>query len=142
MIFDLETVRTLFLDILSRAKVKFGFRLENFCLMGNHFHMVIVPQEGTSLSRILQWILSVFAMAWNRINGLTGQGSVWGQRFFSRILKNFADYLHTFFYIEANPVTAGLVTSPGDWDYGSIGLRRRGWGWLLDDPPEELRVLR
>ena len=135
MIFQSKEMRQKFLDLVARAKTKYGFRLENFCLMGNHFHMIIRPREGTSLSRILQWILSGFARFWNKMRGFTGEGSVWGQRFFSKILSTFTEYLHTFFYINENPVAAGLVSFAHEWPYGSAGMRRRGTVWALDDPP-------
>jgi len=136
-IFDLLATKRFFLEVVLRAKAKFGFRLENLCLMGNHFHFILRPQEGTSLSRIMQWILSVFAMAWNRENGYSGQGSVWGQRFFSTILTTLNHYLKTFSYIDANPVVAGLVSDSEDWDFGGPSLRKGGFGELLDDPPDE-----
>src|SRR5512145_2652656 len=86
MILDDSAMKELFLSVVKRAKARYSFRLENFCVMGNHFHFIIQPNRGVSLSAIMQWILSVFAMAFNRLLGLTGH--VWGCRFFSRILDS------------------------------------------------------
>src|SRR5512133_313133 len=77
MILDSIAMKELFLSVVKRAKKKYDFRLENFCVMGNHFHFIIRPGQGTSLSAIMRWILSVFAMAYNKIMGLTGH--VWGE---------------------------------------------------------------
>lgn len=140
-IFDPPAVKQFFLEVVLRAKAKFGFRLENFCLMGNHFHLILRPREGTSLSRIMQWILSVFAMAWNRDQGFTGQGAVWGQRFFSTILATLAHYLHAFLYIDANPVAAGLASDPEEWEFDGPYLRRHCQLPLLEDPLEDVRPL-
>jgi putative transposase len=63
MILDTSSMKELFLSVVKRAKRKYDFRLENFCLMGNHFHLVVQPGRGESLSTIMRWILSVFAMA-------------------------------------------------------------------------------
>lgn len=134
MIFELPEAKEHFLQLIARAKEKYRFQLENFCLMGNHFHMIIRPQEGTSLSVILQWILSGFARYWNRVHGFVGQGSVWGQRFFSRILTTMADYLHTFGYIDLNPVRAGLALDPSDWPFGRHGLHRNSLSPFQLDP--------
>jgi hypothetical protein len=86
----------------------------------------------------MQWILSVFAMTWNREHGFTGQGSVWGQRFFSTILGTLAHYLHAFLYIDTNPVSAGLVSLPEHWEWGGPSLRAGHLGCFFDDPPEDL----
>jgi len=131
-----EAMKALFLRVVSRAKTKYRFRLENFCVMGNHFHFIIQPAHDSSLSAILQWILSVFAMAWNRLQGLTGH--VWGQRFFSNIISGAHEYLRTFLYIDNNPVVTGLVESPEDWVFGGRGFRNRNHRDLLDDPPKDL----
>lgn len=86
MIFNSDEVKRLFIMVLERASRKFTFRVDNFCIMGNHVHLLILPESGTSLSRLMQWILSVFAMAYNKKYGLTGH--VWGERFFSRIVDS------------------------------------------------------
>ena len=80
MILDSGVMKGLFLETVARAKQKYKFRVENFCIMGNHFHMIVQPLHGESLSAIMRWIMSVFAMKWNRIHHVTGH--VWGNRFF------------------------------------------------------------
>ena len=141
MVFEEVTAKHQFMRIVALAKEKYGFQLENFCLMGNHFHMIIRPTSGTSLSTILQWILSAFSRYWNRIHGFTGQGAVWGQRFYSKVLATIAEFMNAFDYIDRNPVVGGLVALPEDWPFGGPGLRfRKALSPLwLDDPPEDLR---
>lgn len=127
----------LFLDVVARAKARFGFRIENLCLMSNHFHAILKPKPGTSLSRILQWILSVFAQAWNRRHGLCDR--VWGPRFFSRVIEGARAFRAIFEYIELNPVKARLALSPECWPFGRLAfLRRRGTHGLIDPPPPDL----
>jgi len=65
-------IKVLFLEVLSKAKRRFKFTLDNFCIMGNHIHLLIRPQSECSLSRLMQWVLSVFARAYNRLHGLVG----------------------------------------------------------------------
>lgn len=134
-IFATVADKQLFLEVLARAKQKFDFRLENLCLMSNHFHALVFPGPTTNLSRLMQWILSVFAQAWNRRHGLTDR--VWGPRFFSRVLEGLRDYLRTFLYIDRNPVKARLVNDPDDWPFGRTALTRRlRTRRLLDAVPE------
>jgi putative transposase len=86
MILDRGAMKELFLSVVRRAKLKYDFRIENFCIMGDHFHLIIQPGRGESLAAIMRWILSVFAMTYDRVQGLTGH--IWGCRFFSRIIES------------------------------------------------------
>jgi len=131
MILRSDDIKELFLDVVRRAKKKYDFKLENFCVMENHFHLIIQPGRNVSLSAVMQWIMSVFAMAWNRRHKLTGH--VWGQRFFSRIIRTLKDFLQVFEYIDSNPVRVGLVESALDWPYGGCQHRSKH-NWDLLDP--------
>jgi putative transposase len=146
MIFMPKEDKELFMRVFQRAKKKFVFQIKNFCIMGNHIHLLIKPGKGESLSRIMQWILSVFAMAWNRKHQLSGH--VWGERFFSRIITGVQDFLKIFTYIDANPVMAHLVEYPWEWEYGGLWHHRTGRKDIVEDPdaimalssPEHLRI--
>jgi len=139
MIFDACTMKELFLSVVKRAKTKYDFRLENFCIMGNHFHFVIQPGRGESLSAIMRWILSVFAMAYNKIKGFTGH--VWGCRFFSRIIPNLWELLQVFEYIDSNPLRASLVDDRRQWHWGGLWHDRTGCRELVKAPPAWLEPL-
>lgn len=134
MIFEPAAMKELFLSVLRRAKAKYEFRLENFCIMGNHFHLIIRPGRGESLSAIMRWVLSVFAMAFNRIKGLTGH--VWGCRFFSRIIASFRDLVQVFDYIDNNPVNACQVEDRREWRWGGLWHDRAGCRELTGPPAD------
>ncbi|MBN2874189.1 MAG: transposase, partial [Spirochaetales bacterium] len=139
MILDSEDMKELFLEVMQRAKAKFAFRLENFCIMGNHFHFLIRPEGKTNLSRLMQWILSVFAMTYNRIHGLTGH--VWGERFFSKIIAGFSEFLRVHSYVDANPVEASQVENRRDWRYGGLWHHRAGITELCAATDDLLRLM-
>ena len=130
MIFDSRQIKALFLATLKKAKKKFKFQIKNFCIMNNHFHLLIKPGKGASLSQIMQWLLSVFAMSYNRRLQLTGH--VWGERFFSRIIRNIADFVKTFNYIDKNPVMANLVSNSREWKYGGLWHHKRALPGIVD----------
>jgi REP element-mobilizing transposase RayT len=65
MIRHTDAMKELFLSIVKRAREKYDFRLENLCVMGNHFRFIIKPVRGESFSAIMRWIMSVFAMTYN-----------------------------------------------------------------------------
>jgi putative transposase len=100
--------------------------------MGNHFHFVIQPGKDESLSAIMRWILSVFAMAFNRLKGYTGH--VWGSRFFSRIIASLREFMQLFEYIDSNPVRASLVMDAREWKWGRLWRGRSGCRDLIEEP--------
>lgn len=140
MIFDASEMKELFLSVVKRAKAKYAFRLENFCIMGNHFHFIIQPSKDESLSAIMRWILSVFAMAYNRRHGLTGH--VWGQRFFSKIIANLRELLRAFEYIDDNPVRAGQVDDRRQWRWGGLWHDQNGCREIVEARAPWLRLPR
>lgn len=134
-----KPIKELFLVVLGEARKKYRFRVDNFCLMENHFHLMIQPSECESLSSIMQWILSVFAMRYNRMMGLTGH--VWGDRFFSRIIRNMFGYEAVFKYIDENPQMGGLTRPLEMWRYAGKWFRRLGEHRLIDPLPHWAELL-
>jgi putative transposase len=129
----------LFLSTVNRAQKKYRFQVYNYCIMGNHVHLIIQPHSGESLSRIMQWILSVFARLWNKMHHLSGH--VWGERFYSKIINSLFEFLYTFDYVAQNPVKAGLVKRADQWVYSGIRHFLQGRKGILDDLPEKLRLI-
>lgn len=124
MIFSTDAIKSLYMEVLKQAKTRYLFNVDNFMIMGNHVHLMIRPGPRESLSRIMQWINSVFAIRYNRTFGLTGH--TWGERFFSYIVNRLQDYIKTFQYIENNPVSAQLVHTVLDWQYSGARCSREG----------------
>jgi len=140
MILETSAMKELFLSVVKRAKQKYNFRLENFCIMGNHFHFIIQPDRGQSLSAIMRWILSVFAMAYNKIKGFTGH--VWGCRFFSRIIASLWELLQVFEYIDENPVRASQVDDRREWQWGGLWHNRTGCHEIVEALESWLKALK
>lgn len=139
MILDSRESKELFLSVVRRAKKKYAFRIENYCIMGNHFHLVIAPLKGESLSAIMRWIMSVFAMAYNRLHGYVGH--VWCERFFSRIIATVRDFIAIFEYIDENPVRAKKVDDRRAWRYGGLWESSSGRRDLVEEDSQLVRLL-
>jgi REP element-mobilizing transposase RayT len=133
MLLDHGVVRDLFLAIVARAKKRYRFQVINFCVMGNHFHLLVQPGRHVSLSDIMRWILGGFARAYNKKRGLTGH--FWGDRFHSRVLDGLRQIAIAFGYIDANPVKASLVDNPWEWRHGGFCHSRAGNREVLDTCP-------
>lgn len=117
-IFEPDEIKNLFMDIVKRSKKKYNFSLKNFVVMNNHIHFIIEPLKNESLSRIMQWILSVFAMYYNSIHQL--KGHVWQGRFWSKIIEDIRQLIDTFNYISENPVKAEMVKDAKDYRYSGL----------------------
>ena len=134
-----DEMKSLFLDIVRRAKRRFRFNIRNFCIMSNHFHFMITPGQGESLSKIMQWILSVFAIRFNKRLGWYGH--VWYDRFKSKIIDGLRDYLHTFLYIAENPIRAGIVNYPWEHAYNGVKFMRNLEFDILEKPSPVLKLM-
>ena len=131
-IFEPDQIKNLFMIIVKRSKRKYKYSLENFVIMNNHIHFIIKPDENESLSRIMQWILSVFARYYNKIHNLVGH--VWRGRFWSKIIDNIKQFIDTFNYISDNPVKAEMVREAQDYRYGGLYYILKGIFDIVDRP--------
>jgi REP element-mobilizing transposase RayT len=73
-------IKRAFLALVVLAKKKFPVKLWNFTIMDNHIQFLIKPEDGVSLSKIMQWLKCNFAKMWNKAHNT--KGHLWGDRFF------------------------------------------------------------
>ena len=137
-ILESDDIKDLFLHIVERAKKKYSFKIRGFSIMDNHVHFLMKPGKEESLSRIMQWILSVFAMRYNKMFNL--KGHVWYDRFNSKIIESFRQLISTFRYICDNPVKADLVKDAQEYEYGSLWFIRHKRFNFIEPPDIELLV--
>jgi len=93
-----------------------GLRVWSNCLMSNHIHLVAVPGGTDTLAQVLRSLHMRHTQSINAQHGWTGH--LWQARYFSCPLDD--DHLRTAIrYVELNPVRAGLVTDPLDFEWSS-----------------------
>ena len=105
-----------FLARLAVTTTRFGVLCRAYCLMWNHFHLLLEPSQ-VPLSRLMHQLNSCYSQSFNRRHGRVGhvlQGCfkapmIDGDPYFRRVLR----------YIVRNPVRAGLVADPADWRWSS-----------------------
>lgn len=134
-----HAIKVMLLQTISRARKKYDFELINICIMDNHIHMMIKPSSYESLSRIMQWILSVFAVRYNRTFSL--KGHVWYDRFKSKIIRSLRQFIATFDYIDENPVKAGIAVTTDKYPYGGMALMANGVSGVLGPPSLLVQLL-
>ena len=106
--------------------------------MSNHIHLMIQPRESTDISKIMQWILSVFATRFNKIFGY--KGHVWYDRFKSKIIYTLNQLIRVFEYISLNPVKAQLAESVFDYSFSALQHIKQNRRDLVD-PPDPVLLL-
>jgi putative transposase len=104
--------RDAFLALLTRYKRRFGFLLHHYCLMGNHFHLLIRLGRPNDLSPMMAGLLRAYVHSFHRRHGFVGH--LWQGRFKSPAVQREGYWLSCGRYIERNPVEAGMVRAP--WD--------------------------
>lgn len=96
-----------FINLLREAKERYPIKLFAYCLMPNHFHIVVKPDCGEELSRWMQWVMTSHVRRYHRLYG--GSGHVWQGRFKSFMIQQDAHLLMVLRYVEGNPVRANMV---------------------------------
>lgn len=87
-----------------------------FVVMVNHVHVLVRPK--VAMSGLTQWVKGVSAKAANEILGRTGQ-QFWQHESYDHYLRTSDEYARIRYYIERNPVRAGLVESADQWTWSS-----------------------
>ena len=97
------------------------YRLIRWCVMPNHVHVLIEMNGEWSLSSILKGWKSFTAHEANKMLGR--KGNFWMQEYFDRYIRNERHFQNVVQYIDNNPVKAGLVSSPEEWPWSTLGAR-------------------
>ena len=110
-------------------------RVLGFCLMGNHWHLILWPREEGELSRFMLRLTTTHVRRLHAHYHHRDGGHIYQGRYKSFPVQ--ADDLHLLAvlrYVEANPLRAGLVKRARDWPWSSLPLRLR-------PPPEDGSIL-
>lgn len=128
-----------FEKILADGTALFSVRLCGYCILSNHWHLLVWPQEDGALSSFMRWITQTHAQRYHASHGTVGIGHVYQGRYKSFPVQDDRHYLTVLRYIEANPLRAGLVEDAGQWAWSSFAVRRgRECTVVLSDGPVEL----
>lgn len=131
-----------FASLLGWAQREDSMEITSWCLMPNHWHLVLRPDDPGQLSRFMHRLETTHAVGFRSRTGTRGHGSVYGGRF-----KSFPippdRLLRAVVYVERNPVKAGLVTRATAWLHGSAAEDATPAGWpVVTRLPHELERLR
>jgi putative transposase len=109
-----------------------------YCLMPNHFHLVLWPKVDGQLSRFMQWLTMTHTQRWHAHHHSEGRGHLYQGRFKSFPIQENSHFLTVCRYVERNPLRANLAEKSEDWRWSSIQVRAKNpspmTGLLADWP--------
>jgi putative transposase len=112
-----------FEEILAEGQDRFDMRMCGYCIMGNHWHLVLWPKEDGDLSQFMKWITVTHSHRWHGAHGTVGCGHLYQGRYKSFPVQSNSYYLTLMRYVECNPLKAGLVEKAGQWPWSSLAIR-------------------
>ena len=122
-----------FEKLLRGACARIPMRLLAWCLMPNHFHVLLWPVNDGDLGRWMHWLLTSHVQHYRRKYGSVGR--IWQGRFKAPPIQQDSHLITVMRYIERNPLRAGLVPRAEAWHWSSLRARLQSDGSLLCRPP-------
>jgi putative transposase len=122
-----------FIDLLKESCELWNVRIAAYCLMPNHYHLLIQTPDG-NLSRCMRHINAVFTQRYNRAHGCDGQ--LFRGRFKSILIDCDAYLLQVVRYIHRNPLRSNLTRSLDNYKWCShVGYISKAakWNWIYKD---------
>ena len=101
-------------------------RLCAYCLMPNHWHMVLWPRHDGDLAAFMQRLTITHVRRWQEHRQLVGTGHLYQGRYKSFPVQSDHHYLTVCHYVEANARRAGFVLRAEEWHWSSLYRRLRG----------------
>ncbi len=148
-IFDNENDYKDFEKILEEAVKKINMRLLAYCIMPNHWHLVLHPRNDGDLSKFMGWLTNTHTRRWHTSKGTVGHGHLYQGRYKSFICQNDFHFLALVRYVERNANRAKLVKDAQNWKWGSSWRRIYGTenqkkvlsSWPLAMPSDYIKYL-
>ena len=112
--------------ILAEAWERTGTRILCYCVLPNHWHMVLWPREDDELSEFMRWLTVTHAQRWHAHHHTAGTGPIYQGRFKSFPIQRDDHLLTVCRYVERNALRANLVERAEDWRWSSLWRRRNG----------------
>jgi len=130
-IFEDDADFSAFEEVLAEALARMpGVRLLSYCLMSNHWHLVLWPRRDGELSEFMRWLTVTHTQRWHAHHQTSGTGPVYQGRYKSFLIERDEHLLTVCRYVERNAARADLVERAEDWQWSSLHRWKFG-------PPED-----
>jgi putative transposase len=115
-----------FLALLEESLNCVALRIQAYCLMPNHWHVVLYPRADGDLSKFMQRITLTHTQRYHAQTRTAGYGHLYQGRYKSLPVETGPHFLTLVRYVERNPKRAGLVKKAEDWPWSSVYARLSG----------------
>ena len=105
------------ISLLEKYSLRYRTVVAAYCLMPNHYHLILRQEEGGSIGMFLKTTFNAYTQAMNRRFGTSG--TLFEAQAKVKQIFTEAHCLRVIPYIHLNPVTAALVASPGQWEFSN-----------------------
>ena len=124
-----------FLEAVAEARRRLPLDLFGYCLMPNHFHLVLRPHADGDLGQWMRRLLTTHAKRYHRHYGTTGH--VWQGRYKAFPIQDDSHLVTVLRYVERNALRAELVSRAEHWKWSSLPGRLAGDPrlWLAEPAP-------
>jgi REP element-mobilizing transposase RayT len=112
----MDNDRAVFMRLLERTVLRYGWQLHAYCLMGNHFHFVL-DTPGANIGAGMQYLKSAYALWFNEVK--PREGHLFERRYYAGVVDREAHLFAACRYVVLNPIRAGLCRHPADWAWSS-----------------------
>ena len=112
--------------VLAQAAERVSMRILSYCIMPNHWHLVLQPRKGGDLSRFMTWLTLTHTQRWHAHRNSIGSGHLYQGRYKSFVTQSDEHFLTLCRYVERNALRANLVAQADDWQWSSLWRRTHG----------------
>lgn len=141
-IFDNNDDYLQFESILQNAVEKSSMRLLAYCIMPNHWHLVLHPKHDGDMGLFMSWLTNTHTRRWHAEKETVGQGHLYQGRYKSFLCQEDSHFLALVRYVERNAKKANLVKKAENWrwcsawvrEYGSFEQKKWLSLWPVDSP--------
>ena len=113
------------LSIIEHYRKKLSFELHAYVFLQTHIHLMLTTHDGFHLNEIMQRICMTFAHDFNRRHQRCGH--IWRARYRSFVVDTDEYAMACMRYLDLNPVRAGLVKHPAEWEWSSHKFYTQGF---------------
>jgi len=125
-IFNSDDDYRFFESLLAEAKDFFNMRIYTYCIMPNHWHLLLRPRNNSDMGEFMHWVTTTHVRTYRTLTRTIGEGHLY-QGAYKSFPVDSDQYLRTLVtYIEQNPLRAHLVNRAEEWKWS--GLWRRTFG--------------
>lgn len=125
-IFERDSDYSAFERALAEVQERIPMRILAWCVMPNHWHLVLWPRLDGDLSNYMRLVTLTHTQRWHAHRATAGSGHLYQGRFKSFAVQDDAHFLTVCRYVEANALRANLVRRAEEWRWCSLWRAHRG----------------